>query len=866
MRHLRQGKVSQRISLNLGLSIILWVAMESVAQDRDVNFNLQQQAVEAAQYLYRIEGDIIGAKQRLENVIAGSNNEEVLAQARFLLGRILEKEGDRDSSLSAYKFALANRGLPNTEKLWLYRRLTTQSPGSITPMILDKSSQTGPSRIFMDRLDNQTIYALEFRGPPDGQWERTKELALQNNEGDLTRLDLELSNREELLDANGSQALIFNPEAKKISLRPFKGGNVWQVTAPAKVETGGILTAAPGSFVLVGAGVLRSYSQGKVVWETPLDQEGCTWIPTQVDKSQGILQCAENQIILVDARKKSLRSLVGIKDKALQLTYDQEFLAIRYIDRFEIRKGAGFATVKWGIPSQLQEKLILGNGYVYLVSPKGLVKSYQLESGQLEWQRDVLASQLIAYDGVIFATTFAQTVACLDLHGKPIWNYEYGWDREPVLLPNESWLVLQFGDGRRIKLNRELLRITGNGNGFKFMEFRAKETEKDWKGALTSLGQVLNLEPGNGEAWKLRSLVLKNMGGPRQEQIQSLIEASRSQETPSWSKGAVLKSLSTNLGASWIWKRQFGPKFYPNLIPHKDNSFYLENDNQTLVLLNHETGELINSFHFSEELDMKVSLWKNDTICVSSPSRLYLLSPTLIPGGLSQFPLKNPVCQAQAINGGLVYSDWYGGLNMIGLPDRTLRWERKLGQSGLLVGKTKSAEYLDVIDLEGNYFAIQPNSGKVLWSLKLPSGTITETFSNKDFIYAGYNQGTLVCIDRNRQAKSWTIDFGEQIFSLSGNKDNTLVLTTASKKLICVQAATGTILSQVRIQSYLFNRPTVIDHGYWLGTTEPALEKRNFNHELILKYKLPDLPGSPVMFGNSIFIGTLDNFILCFPS
>jgi hypothetical protein len=81
-----------------------------------------------------------------------------------------------------------------------------------------------------------------------------------------------------------------------------------------------------------------------------------------------------------------------------------------------------------------------------------------------------------------------------------------------------------------------------------------------------------------------------------------------------------------------------------------------------------------------------------------------------------------------------------------------------------------------------------------------------------------------------------------------------------------LQAATGSLLSQVRIQSYLFNRPTVIDHGYWLGTTEPALEKRNFNNELLLKFKLPDLPGSPVMFGNSIFIGTLDNFILSFPS
>jgi outer membrane protein assembly factor BamB len=538
---------------------------------------------------------------------------------------------------------------------------------------------------------------------------------------------------------------------------------------------------------------------------------------------------------------------------------------VRYIDRFEIRKGASFETVKWGMPSLLQEKLILGGAHAYLVTTKGQIKSYDLATGQLEWQRDAQAVQLTAFGDALFATTYAQTVVCFDARGNPQWSYEYGWDREPTLLPNEEWLVLHYPDGRRIKLNRELLRVTGNADGFKFLDYRAREAEKDWKGALGALSKVLALEPGNGQAWRLRANALRLTGAPRAVQSQALVEAARSQATPAWSNGPVLKSLAAGLGANWVWKRQYGPKFYPNLVPHREWSFYLENDNQTLVLLNHETGDLVNSFRFSEELDMKVALWKNDTLCVSSPSRLYLLSPASGSGGLGQFPLKNPVCQAQALPGGLIYSDWYGGLSMMGLPDRTTRWERQLGQSGLYLGKSKNADYLDVVDLEGKYFAVQPASGKVLWQARLPPGTITETFSNKDFIYAGYSQGTLVAIDRARQAIAWTVDFGEQIFSLSGNRDNTLVLTTASKKLICVQAQTGAILSQVRIQSYLFNRPTVIDHGYWLGTTEPALEKRNFNHELILKYKLPDLPGSPILFGNSVFIGTLDDFILSFP-
>lgn len=851
------------------LSILLPITA-AYAQERDLAYNSEQLEIEAARHLFRIEGNAEAAGKRLQALLAGSHNEEILTQARFLLGRILDRAGEAADAAGYYRTALTGRGLQAPEKLWLYKRLLTMDPASVRPAVLDAQAKAGPAHIFAALRGKHTVYALEFRGPPDGQWERSKELGWQDVNADYHPFDLRLTGKEEVLDADPDRALVLNQDSRKVSLLPLgedsSGPPRAEVAAGPRIDVGALLAGEPDAYLLAGSGSLRVFQAGKLFWETPLEQEGCAWTPAPDRTPRGILQCADNQIYLADVRKKSLRPIPGITDKALQVAWQGDFLAVRYIDRFEVRKGPGFETVKWGMPGLLQEKLVLGEDRAYLITAKGQIRAYDLATGHPDWQRDAQASQLTVFGDALFVTTFAQTIAVLDARGIPQWNYEFGWDHEPVLLPNEDWLALHFPDGRRIKLNRGLLRVTGNSDGFKFLDFRAREAAKDWTGALGALGQVLSLEPGNGQAWHLRADVLRLLGAPRAQQTQALIEAARSQATPNWSNGPVLKSLAGNLGANWVWKRQYGPKFYPNLVPHKELSFYLENDNQTLVLLNHETGELYNSFRFSEELDMKVALWKNDTLCVSSPSRIYLLSPTSGSGGLGQIPLKNPVCQAQAVPGGILYSDWYGGLSLVGLPDRTLRWERQLGQSGLYLGKSRNADYLDVVDLEGHYYAIQPASGKILWQARLPPGTITETFSNKDFIYAGYSQGTLVALDRNKQAVAWTVDFGEQIFSLSGNRDNTLVITTASKKLACLQAQTGAILSQVRIQSYLFNRPTVIDHGYWLGTTEPALEKRNFNHELILKYKLPDLPGSPILYGNSVFIGTLDNFILGFPS
>lgn len=828
-------------------------------------FNAEQQTLEQARYLHRIEADAAGARTRLEVLLERSRNEEIASQARYSLGRILEEGGQRDEALEAYRGALTGRGLQAQEKSWLYRRMLALSPNSIEAMVADGSAKSGPSRIFPVTSGRNTSYALEFRGPPDGQFERPKEIAIQDPAGDWQALDFRLTGKEEVLDATADHALVLNQETGKVRLLAYRSGRAFEAAAGTALEGGRLLDGDKGEFLLLGGGQLRHFQGGKSLWEAPLDMEGAAWVSTPEAPRQGVLHGNNGQVFRAELRKRLLRPVTGITEKPMQVHIDGATLVIRFVDRVEVRRGQDYETVKWSLPCPIQEKLVVGGGHAYLLTPRGVVRAFSLESGSQTWQRDLLANQLIPFGNELFATTFAQTCVGLDRKGRTLWTYEYGWNREPVLLPTAEWLILHYGDGKRVKLNRELMKV-GSDGALKFRDFHAREEAKDWKGALAGLGRILDLEPGNGEAWRQRSALLKTVGAPRQEQLQALVQASRSQTTSHWTASPALRGLASGLGANWVWKRQYGPKFYPTLVPHKEHSFYLENDNQTLVLINHETGELINSFHFSEELDMKVGLWKGDTILVSSPSRLYMLSPLLNPGGVGQHPLKNPVCQAQPVPGGVVFSDWYGGLNLLGLPDRTLRWERQLGNSGLLVGKAKGVDYLDVIDLEGHYHAVHPASGKILWNLKLPPGTVTESFSNKDLIFAGYNQGALICIDRNKQTLLWTKDFGEQIFSLSGNRENTLVLTTASKKLICLNATNGSVLSQVRIQSYLFNRPTVTDHGYWLGTTEPALEKRNFNHELLFKYKLPDLPGSPILFGTSIFIGTLDNFILSFPS
>ncbi len=443
-------------------------------------------------------------------------------------------------------------------------------------------------------------------------------------------------------------------------------------------------------------------------------------------------------------------------------------------------------------------------------------------------------------------------------------TYEAGWGTDPVLLPTQDWLVVQQANGSRVRLNRELLRLTGGDRSYLFQNVHDDILHHDASGALSALNAILALEPGNGNAWREKAQLLKAQGAARKEQTEAWLQASRSQTTAAWGNDPALRNLAHSLGAGWIWKLRSGPRFFPTLTAGNRLSFYVENDNQTLVLLDNETGALQNSFHFPEPLDLKATCWFGDTIIVSSASRLYLLAASRTPEILAQIPLQSSICQALAVPGGLLYRDWNGTLRLLDLPSRRPRWELHLGRTGLLLAHGRNPDLIDVFEIEGGYHTVQLSTGRDLMQVSLPPGTITESYSGRDFAFAGYNEGLLIAIDRSRGTIAWQKDMGEQIFSLAG-KGDALLIGTASKRLLSLQGNNGAIVAQTRLPTYLFNRPLMVEDGYWVGTTEPALEKRSLTHALLQRLPLTDMPGTPSLVGEGIAISTLDHFILRFP-
>jgi outer membrane protein assembly factor BamB len=687
----------------------------------------------------------------------------------------------------------------------------------------------------------------------------------QDARGLLRTMNAGLVPEEEVLDATPDRVLTRSGSRQRVLLRRAPAFMPELVQERVAADEGTLFPGESGELLLLGAQGLRLVRGSQALFTLPLPGPGCSWHPSSPRARQGVLFCPGQGVYRADFSRRAITPLPLGGEVPAEVLVSGEYLALRYMDHVEIRRGPAFESFLWGFPSGLQDPIAIGRGHAFLAANDGPLRAFVLRTGQLDWQRDDGASMLRVHDGELFVQTHARVLLAVSERGRLLYDYEPGWDgEEPVLLPGRDWMVVHNANGKRVRLNRELLRLTGGNRDHLLRGGREALRRGDTKGALRELDALLALEPGGGIAWREKARLLAGSGAPHGDQTRAWIQAARSQSAAAWSNDPAFTGLATGLGAAWVWKRQPGPRFFPVLTGGRPFSFYMENDNQTLVVLDTRSGALKGSFRFPEPLDQKVTVWTGDTLVVSSPGRLYLMAPARGAGILAQTPLRSPVCHALMLPQGLLLSDWNGNVLLINPATRETVWEARLGRGGHLLAQGATPDQVDAFEIEGGWQRLRMADGKSLASARMPPGTITEVHAGRDFAYAGYNEGLVVAIDRNLGSVAWQRDMGEQIFSLSGRGDQMLLVGTASKRVVNLHGRTGLVQAQAHVPTYLFNRPLLMGDGYWVGTAEPALEKRSLTHEVLQKFPLTDMPGTPSQAGSGIAVSTLDNFILVF--
>lgn len=850
-----------RAALAASAAAVAIAAAPAAADARDSAYAAERRVLESARYLHEIEGDERAARALLDR-LSRSSLDAIRAQARYLDARFLEERNDLAGAARRYREALEGEGLEPAQKQRAVARLLALDPASVHPF--RDAGRTGglPAQVFETATPSGSEYVLVGERDDAGA---TPRLWRQDRRGLLTPLEARLGPDEEVLDATPSRVLTRVAARQRVILRRAPAFEPEVILERFVADDGSLLQGHPDEVLLVGAQGVRHMRGGALLFAYESPGAACTWHAAYPRARQGVLFCPEQGVLRADFSRRSVTPIALGGERPSGVILAGEHLVLRYVDHMEVRRGPAFDAFLWGFPAGLQDPVAVGGQHLFLATADGSLRAFSLRTGQPDWQREDGVSALEAHGNELFVLTHARVLLAVDRRGRLLYSYEPGWaEEEPVLLPGRDWLVVHNADGRRIRLNRELLRLTGGRRTHLLRAERESLRRGDVAAALRELDAVLALEPGSGEAWREKARLLETSGAARELRTQAWLQAARSQSAAPWSADPAFAELADGLGASWAWKRQPGPRFFPSLAGGRNFSFYVENDNQTLVVLDTRSGALKGTFRFPEDLDLKVALWAGDTLAVSSAGRIHLVTPLRAPGVLAQIGLRAPVCHAVMLPQGLLLSDWNGNVRLLDLATREAIWDAKIGRGGVLFAPTDDGG-VDAFEIEGAWHRLDPEDGRSLASARLPQGTITEVHAGTETAYAGYNEGRIVAVDRASGAITWQRDLGEQLFSLAGRGDRLLLAGTASRRVVNLNGRSGAVQSQAVVPSHLFNRPLLTADGYWVGTTEPALEKRSFVHEVIEKHRLPDLPGTPTRAGNGIAVSTLDHFILLFP-
>jgi hypothetical protein len=825
-----------------------------------------KQSVEWAYYLLRIEADTALAEHVLQEMLHRGGESSSIdvdpvarARAQCLVGEIKAARGDKASAIAHFKQALADTRLPKGERAQVIRKVMRIDPTSITS--LDSLPPTPGKVMAVQHLrmsqDHEALIEIA-EAKTNG-----RRLLTHDRKGRLHSLSWGLSATETVLDAAGTHVAVYSSETRTLRLRHLQGQVLFDEAVASKPEAVRILNARGNAMAWLEGTRLRLWRQTAGITESLV--EGPCTMHGEAEASSALLICGDQSLYRADFTAGQVKTLGRLTEKPLAVQVQGDYLLLQYADHIEVRRGPRFDAFSWGYPCQLQDKVVLGATQAYLVNPRGGLHAFDLRSGQSMWQKSMLAQEVYKWNEGLLVLTMAHTLEALNEKGDLKFTYSIGWEGNPLLHLGEEQITLHFADSRRVRIDREGAKAAKRPGALLLENILAQggitSEEK-----LSRLQKLLQLEPGNGDAWRHRYALDKQADANPKQLAFDLIQAARSPAIPAWSHHPVLRAMAGQIGAAWAFKREYGPKFYPTLVTGRDLAFYLESDNQTLVILDPVQGDLVNSYRFAEDLDFKAAFWRNDTLGISSATRLYLVSPWRRSGLLAQHTLPSPICQAISLPQGILLSDWQGHLRLMNPTTGAFVWERKLSSGGLLLGRPPSGppETVDVTDLEGRYFSVQISSGKVMAQVEITDGLPVEAKSLPQGTAIALAQGKVLLIGRQQNAVLWRRDVHEQIFSLSGNRHETLVLTTANKRVICLRALDGGVISDQHLAAYLFNRPLVLNNSYWIGTTEPSLEQRNFKGERLKSHALTDLPGSPALFRDQLLLGTLDHLILAF--
>src|SRR5690606_12838296 len=268
-------------------------------------------------------------------------------------------------------------GLEPAQKQRLVARLLALHPESVRPF-----REAG-------RMRGLPLHAFETGGPHGSEYILVEEssearaghgvrLLHQDAEGQLHPLPVTLGPDEEVLDATPDRILSRTLNRQRVFLRRAPAFRPETVLERFTAEEGHLFSGDGESaeFLVIGPQSARILRDATPVSSHPLPGAGCTWKPAAPRARQGVIFCADQGLYRADFGRRTMASVPLSAEFPLAVQHAGEYLALRYADRVEIRRGPAFDTFLWGFPAGMQDILAIGSGHAFIAATDGPVRAF----------------------------------------------------------------------------------------------------------------------------------------------------------------------------------------------------------------------------------------------------------------------------------------------------------------------------------------------------------------------------------------------------------------------------------------------------------------------------------------------------------
>jgi len=170
-------------------------------------------------------------------------------------------------------------------------------------------------------------------------------------------------------------------------------------------------------------------------------------------------------------------------------------------------------------------------------------------------------------------------------------------------------------------------------------------------------------------------------------------------------------------------------------------------------------------------------------------------------------------------------------------------------------------------DVDGNFVALDLQTGKLKWRQKFETGFISSAAVNDSLVYIGDYDGTLRALQRSDGSLKWEFTTDGEIDSGANFYKDLVLVTSQDGSLYALQAESGVLKWKYTTGDQLRCSPAIVENRTFLGGCDGKIHVVNLDDGTVIgePYVLGNPTGStPAIVGDVGFLSTYGGQILAF--